>query len=277
MSKILFEKRGAIAELILNRPDKLNAIDGEMLDGMRLALDEAGADDDIRVLLLRGEGRAFSAGFDLGGATAVATDKRAEFLRRELQRDFDLIMRFWDFPKPIIAAVHGYCLGSSMEITAVCDITIAAEGTRFGAPEVRYGSGIVCLILPWIIGLKNARELLLIGSDKIDAQRAESIGLVNRVVAVDSLLQEAYAVAEEIALNDPLAVRLTKKAINRSVEIAGLRQVLDEALEIDIEIELTETEESMQFNSIVESEGPKAALQWRMNKLRKKTRDGKIP
>jgi enoyl-CoA hydratase len=240
-----------------------------MVDALGVALDKAAQDDDIRVLVLRGEGRAFSAGFDLGGATAIAKDERARYLRAELKRDFDVIMRFWDFPKPIVAAVHGYCLGSSMEITAVCDITIAAEGCRFGAPEVRYGSGIVCMILPWIIGLKNARELLLTGSDKVDARRAESIGLVNRVVAADSLAQEAYAVAEEISLNDPVAVRLTKKAINRSVEIAGLRQALDEALEVDIEIELTETAESIAFNRILEAEGPKAALRWRAAQLPK--------
>lgn len=263
MSKVLFEKRGAIGEIKLNRPDKLNAIDGEMLDGLDAALARATADDDIRVLLLSGEGRAFSAGFDLDMGSAPANESQIVFLRRELRRDFDLIMQFWDSPKPIVAAVHGFCLGSSMEITAVCDITIAAEGTRFGAPEVRYGSGIVCMILPWIIGLKNARELLLTGSDKIDAHRAVSMGLVNRVVAENDLLQEARAVAEEIALNDPVAVRLTKKAINRSVEIAGLRQALDEALEVDIEIELTETAESLAFNRILEAEGLKAALRWR--------------
>lgn len=269
MNKILFEKRGSIGEIRLHRPDKLNAIDSEMLDGLDSALDSAAADDDIRVLTLSGEGRAFSAGFDLDMGGAVAKESHEDRLRRELQRDFDVIMRFWDFPKPIVAAVHGYCLGSAMEITAVCDITIAAEGTRFGAPEVRYGSGIVCMILPWIIGLKNARELLLVGSDNIDAQRAESIGLVNRVVAADCFLQEARSVAEEIALNDPLAVRLTKKAINRSVEIAGLRQALDEALEVDIEIESTETTESKEFNLILESEGLKAALHWRAQQLPK--------
>jgi enoyl-CoA hydratase len=267
MSKILFEKRGSVGEIKLNRPEKLNAIDGEMLDGLDAALDRAAADDEIRVLLLRGEGRAFSAGFDLDMGSAAANESQIDFLRRELQRDFDLIMRFWDFPKPIVAAVQGYCLGSSMEITAVCDITIADEGARFGAPEVRYGSGIVCMILPWIIGQKNSRELLLTGSDRIDARRAESIGLVNRVVAAGSFLEEARAVAEEIALNDPVAVRLTKKAINRSVEIAGLRQALDEALEVDIEIELTETAESMAFNRILEAEGPKAALRWRAAQL----------
>ena len=124
-----------------------------------------------------------------------------------------------------------------MEVSAVCDITIAAEGCRFGAPEVRFGSGIVCMILPWIIGQKNAREMLLVGSDKIDAGRAEAIGLINRVVAEVELLPQAFALADEISLNDPLAVQLTKKALLNSLNISGLNQALENALEIDIEIE----------------------------------------
>jgi enoyl-CoA hydratase len=263
MSKILYEQRGAIAEVKLNRPEKLNAIDGEMLDGLENALATAADDDSVRVLLLYGEGRAFSAGFDLSSWEPPDGETREESLRRELRRDFDLIMSVWDFPKPIIAAVHGFCLGSSLEITAVADITIAAEECRFGVPEVRFGSGIVCLILPWIIGLKNARELLLTGSDRVSAARAQAIGLVNHVVAAEGLLQHAREMATEIALNDPLAVRLTKKAINRTIEIAGLREALEEALEIDIEIELTETPESREFNRILEERGAKAALEWR--------------
>lgn len=263
MSKILYEQRGAFAEVKLNRPEKLNAIDGEMLDGLENALATAADDDSVRALILYGEGRAFSAGFDLSSWEPRDGETREESLRRELRRDFDLIMSVWDFPKPIIAAVHGFCLGSSLEITAVADITIAAEGCRFGVPEVRFGSGIVCLILPWIIGLKNARELLLTGSDRVSAARAQSIGLVNHVVAAEDLLQHAREMASEIALNDPLAVRLTKKAINRTIEIAGLREALEEALEIDIEIELTETPESKEFNRILEERGAKAALEWR--------------
>ena len=172
-------------------------------------------------------------------------------------------MRFWDFPKPTIAAVHGYCVGSAMEISAVCDITLAAEGCRFGAPEVRFGSGIACMILPWIIGQKNAREMLLVGSDEFDASYAKSVGLVNHVVAEKDLLESAFAMAGKIALNDPLAVRLTKKALNQGLAFAGMLQALDAALEIDIEIESTDTPESREFNRILEEEGPKAALAWR--------------
>ena len=221
----------------------------------------------MRVIILCGNGRAFSSGFDLDMGRPGAGVSESDFIRQELKRDFDLIMRFWDCPKPTIAAVHGYCLGSSMEISAVCDITIAADDCRFGAPEVRFGSGIVCMILPWIIGLKNANEILLEGSTRIDAGRAQAIGLINRVVPAAKLMDEARSMAGELSLNDPLAVRLTKKAIRRTVEIAGMRQALAEALETDIEIETTDTPESRTFNDILASYGPKAALAWRTAQL----------
>lgn len=264
---IEFEKRGPVAEIRLNRPDKLNAVNAAMLEELGAALGNAERDEEVRVIILSGNGRAFSSGFDLDMGEPEAGVSENDYTRQELIRDFDLIMRFWDCPKPTIAAVHGYCLGSSMEISAVCDITIAAEDCRFGAPEVRFGSGIVCMILPWVIGLKNAKELLLEGNTDVDARRAQAIGLVNRVVAGADLMAEARILAGEIALNDPLAVRLTKKAINRSLEIAGMREALMAALETDIEIEMTDTPESQAFNKILESEGPKAALAWRAAQL----------
>jgi enoyl-CoA hydratase len=263
MTSVLYEKRAAVGHIELHRPEKLNAINGEMLDGLVSALEAAQNDGDVRAVVLSGAGRAFSAGFDLDMGLPANGESRSDFLRRELQHNFDVIMRFHDFPKPIIAAVHGYCLGSSMEIAAMCDITVAAAGCRFGAPEVRFGSGMVCLILPWIIGQKHAREFLLVGSDEVSAERAESVGLINRVVPADELMETAFGIAREISNNDPVAVQLTKKALNRSLDIAGLRKALREALEVDIEIESTETAESSEFNRILEAEGPKAAVAWR--------------
>ena len=266
-STIEFDKRGPVAEIRLNRPDKLNAVNATMLDELNEAMDVCEGDDDVRAIVLSGNGRAFSSGFDLSTDDADTELSGQEATRQGLERDFDLIMRFWNCPKPTIAAVHGYCLGSSMEISAVCDITIAAEGCKFGAPEVRFGSGIVCLILPWVIGLKNAKELLLQGATDIDASRAEAMGLVNRVVAAKDLLQEARALAGEIALNDPLAVKLTKKAINDTLRAAGMEDALRGALQTDIEIETTETPESRAFNEILKSRGLKAALAWRAAQL----------
>lgn len=256
----------SIAWVSLNRPEKLNAIDAGMITALHAALDRAESDEAVRVIVLSGEGRAFSAGFDLTAGEGQDT-ANAEFWRAELRRDFDIIMRFWDCPKVTVAAVHGYCLGSAMEMALACDLTLAAEGCRFGAPEVRFGSGIVAMILPWLIGMKAAKELLLTGDDRVDARRALALGMVNRVVEEASLRDEAQAMGRRIAVNDQLAVRATKRAINRGMDIQGLRAALSEALALDAWIESTETAESMEFNRIMRERGVKAALAWRESRL----------
>lgn len=256
-----------VAELRLNRPEKLNAINGGMLSELATALTKAESDDAVRVIVIAGNGRAFSAGFDLDLGAPPDGVSKAEFLRAELRRDYDLIMRFWDCPKPTIASVHGYCLGSSMEIAAVCDMTIAASDCRFGAPEVCYGSGIVCLVLPWIVGIKKAKEMLLTGANDFDTNYALGCGLINRVAAPADLKGETDRLARQVAMNDQLAVQLTKRAINASWEMAGMREALEAALEVDIQIESTDTPESAEFNRILADQGPKAALAWRAGQL----------
>ncbi len=258
---ILYETRGPLALVTLNRPDKLNAINAAMVRLLNEALDRAEADEAVRVILLCGAGRAFSAGFDLSMGEGDPRDP--DFLRRELSADFNIIMRFWHSPKPTIAAVHGYCLGSAMEMAAACDVSLAATGCRFGAPEVRFGSGIVALLLPWLIGPKRSKELLLTGDDRVTAERAEAMGLVNRVVASDALLDEALGMARTIAGNDQVAVQATKRAINDGYELAGMTAALQQALQIDVLVEATETEESRTFNEILKRDGAKAAIKWR--------------
>ena len=267
MSLVTRETSGAVVLLKLNRPDKLNAMTRPMLDELGDALADIERNDAVRAVVLAGEGRAFSAGYDLEVTEVPAEGSKEDRLRTALRQDFESVMQIWDFPKPVIAAIHGYCLGYAMEIAAACDMSVAGEGCRFGVPEARFGSGVICLILPWIIGQKNARELLLVGSDRVDAARAEAFGLVNRVVAPEAVLETAMDLAREITLNDPVSVRLTKRALNVSLEIAGFRKALDAALELDVEIEMTETPESVAFNRILEEEGPKAALAWRAAQL----------
>lgn len=269
---VIYSREGPLAWLKLNRPDKLNAVSKAMISELNAALDRAEADDKVRVILVEGAGRAFSAGFDLdmgvGDELADASPERVrEIMRRELRHDFDLIMRFWDSPKVTIAAVHGYCLGSAMEIALACDLTLASDDCRFGAPEVQFGSGIVALLLPWICGPKRTKELLLTGTDKVTAQQAADWGLVNRVVEADQLQESARQLALSIARNDLLAVRLTKQAINRGLDTAGMRQALLDALELDVEIESTETPESKAFNEIMEVNGIRAAIEWRRSQF----------
>ena len=256
------ERLDGISLVTLNRPDKLNAINKEMIAQLGSALDAAEADSSVRAIVLAGAGRAFSAGFDLD--MEVGDDKPdPEAVRRALQNDFQIIMRFWDCPKVTLAATHGYCLGSAMELALACDITLASEDCRFGAPEVRFGSGIVALLLPWLAGPKQAKYLLLSGDDRVTAASAFEMGLINRVVSTGRVLEETLELAQRIAANDPLAVKLTKQAINRSLDIGGMRQALQQALELTVMIETSETAESREFNAILKRDGAKAAIAWR--------------
>jgi enoyl-CoA hydratase len=258
---IRYEKHGALALITLDRADKLNAINKAMIAQLHTALDKAEADDAIRAIVLAGAGRAFSAGFDLdmeSGSTPSPTE-----VREALHEDFRIIMRFWDCSRPTFAAVHGYCLGSAMELALACDITISSDDCRFGAPEVRFGSGIVAMILPWLAGPKQAKYLLLSGDDRVTAAQALEMGMINRVVASGSVLDETLEIARRVAANDRNAVRLTKQAINRSLDMAGFREALSQALELDCKIETSETAESREFNEILKRDGARAAIAWR--------------
>jgi len=264
---ITYETQGPLAILTLNRPEKVNAINVQMVADLGHAMDTAEGDPNVRVIVLRGAGRGFSAGFDL--ETGWDESDRMGSIREDLERDFDVIMRFWDSPKITIAAVHRYCLGSGLELAVACDITVAEEGCRFGVPEVKFGSGIVSLILPWITGPKATKELLLTGDDRVSAERALSLGLVNKVVPKGEYFEEALKIARTIAANDRIAVDLTKKAVNRTLDIMGMRQALLQALEMDIIIEASETPESNEFNAILEKEGSRAAIAWREARMEK--------
>ena len=259
---VLSERREAVALLTLNRPDKLNAINVPVIEALDAALDAAEADEAVRAIVVAGAGRAFSAGFDLDMGMGEGKPDPAD-VRRALENDFRIILRFWDSPKPTIAAVHGYCLGSALELALACDLTVAAEDCRFGEPEVKFGSGIVALLLPWLAGPKAAKYLLLTGEDRATAAEMQAMGLVNRVVPAAALLDEGIALAQRVASNDAQAVRLTKQAINRSLDIGGMRQALLAALETDVVIETNETAESRAFTEILKKDGAKAAIAWR--------------
>lgn len=259
---VTFERRGPVGLLTLNRPERLNAINGRMIDELNGCLDAAEGDPDIRALVVTGAGRAFCSGFDLKDGAATRREGIADW-REVLQRDFDLIMRFWHSPLPTLAAIRGYALAGGCELALACDITIAAAGTRLGEPELRFGSGIIALLMPWLSGPKKAKEHILSGNDKISAEEALAIGLVNRVVPEGQEIDAALALARDIAVNDRAKVALTKQAINRTYDIMGFREALAMGLDIDVQIEATETPEGRQFKEIARTDGLKAALAWR--------------
>ncbi|WP_372739845.1 enoyl-CoA hydratase/isomerase family protein [Neptunomonas sp.] len=260
---IRYETQGSVALLTLSRPDKLNAINSVMIQELHQAMDKAESDEEVRVIILQGEGRAFSAGFDINGGTSQGdiTSKR-----KVLTEDFNIIMRFWDCPKPTISAIHKYCFGGALEMAMACDLTIASEECRLGEPEPKFGSGIVALLMPWMTGPKQAKQLLMTGDDRVTAKRAYEMGLVNEVTVEGQHSDAALKLARTISALDKTAIALTKQAINRSYEIMGMRQALLQALETDVVIETTETPESREFNDILERHGLKEALAWRENR-----------
>jgi len=259
---IRFETRGPVGLLTFNRPERLNAFSQSMIDEVNRQLDLVEGDETIRALVVAGAGRAFSAGFDLKDGADKPWGTVAD-VTPTLKKDFDFIMRFWHFSRPTIAAVHGYALAGACELAMACDITIAAEGTRFGEPELRFGSGIVALLMPWLSGPKKAKEFLLTGNDRIDAAEALACGLINRVVPLGSELDIALALAREIAVNDRAKVAMTKRAINRGFEMMGMLAALDMGLDTDIQIEALQTPEGQEFKAIAKRDGLKAALAWR--------------
>ena len=260
---ITVERRGRVAILSFNRPGVLNAFDSALIAETNATMAELGVDPDVRAIVVRGEGRAFSAGFDLKAGAATAGSRDQAGWREVLEADLAFIMQFWDCPKPTIACVHGYCIGGAFELALACDVTVAAEGTRFGVPEVKFGSGAVALLLPWIAGSKAAREILLTGDDQLGAERARDLGIVNRVVPAGTELDEALALASSMASAATTAVRLTKLAINRSFDAMGLRAALSQALELDIFIESSGGPERAEFDRMRREQGLQAALAWR--------------
>jgi enoyl-CoA hydratase len=267
---IAVEKIGAVARLTLNRPERANALNAAMLGEINAALDAIEADAGVRALIVRGAGAAFSSGFDL----KEQMERRpagVEPWRPILRHDFDTVMRFWHCPLPTIATVRGPCLAGACELALACDITIAAEDAFFGEPELKFGAGIVAMILPWVVGPKIAKEIILLGEDRIAAARARELGMVNRVVAADALDSAGLAIANHIAAIDPVLVKQTKRAINRAFEARNMLDALEEALAIDLAIEGAGSPDKIQFMEIARRDGLKAALAWRDARFAKPT------
>ena len=211
MSKVLYDTRGTIARLTINRPEAMNAFDLETAKLLADRLREFDADPALRVAIITGAGdKAFCAGADLkkmhggshaGGITELWDFERQERLGQRLQ-----------VVKPVIAAVNGYCLAGGLEFALGCDIRIASTNASFGSPEVRWSilHGFGAMRLPHTVGMSVAMDMLLTG-ERIDARRAYEVGLVSRLVEPAALMKTAEEVAEKIARNGPLAIRITKE------------------------------------------------------------------
>lgn len=259
---ILVEKSNRIGHIRFNRPGQMNAFNNAMMRQTMAAVDGFARDDEVDAIIVQGEGRAFSAGFDLKAAATRKLDS-IDKVRRQMTLQFDFIMCFWHSPKPTIAAVHGYCLAGAFELSLACDITVAADDAIFGEPEVRFGTGAVAMLFPWVTGPKQAKEILLTGEDRISAEDALRMGLINRIVARGEAGAAALKIARKISQASSVSVLKTKQAINRSYEIMGMGQALATGLDIDVEINATPSWEKQEFARIRTEQGLKAAIAWR--------------
>jgi enoyl-CoA hydratase/carnithine racemase len=166
--------------------------------------------------------------------------------------------------------VRGPCLAGACELALACDVTIAADDAFFGEPELKFGAGIVAMVLPWIVGPKIAKEIILTGEDRIPAPRARELGIVNRVVPAAELDAAALALAQHIAAIDPDLVKQTKRAINRAYEAQNMLAALEEALAIDLAVEGAGSPDKARFMEIARRDGLRAALAWRDARFRRR-------
>ncbi len=245
MASVTYAKEGTflsttqnIAKITLNRPDALNAFNPELISDLNAALDQAEQDNEIRAVIISGEGKAFSAGADLKAMTELSREEVQNFTKAGQE----LFRRIESFPKAVIAAINGYCLGGGTELSLACDIRIAASEIKIGLPEVSLG-----LIpawggsqrLPYLIGMSKAREMILTGT-LLTSEEALEIGLVSKVVPLDELASTASFLAAKIADNAPIAVAEAKRSLN-----ATRHMTIEEgnALELEIADKLAQTED----------------------------------
>jgi enoyl-CoA hydratase/carnithine racemase len=229
MTLVLTEDHGPVRHVILNRPEKRNAFNGELVAATGDALREAGADSDVRCVVLRGAGPMFSSGMDLGALASLAeAPENVRAFRHEILVAFN---RAEEMAKPTVCAIHGACLGGALELALACDLRVVASDAVVGLPETRIG-----LIpdvggssrLPAVVGLGRAKELIMTGK-LIDGAEAERIGLANRVAPPESLDDAVSSLVDELLACAPVAVGLAKRVMD-----ASARPALAATLELEV-------------------------------------------
>lgn len=226
---IIYNKDEGIATIELNRPHVLNAMNRQLWLDLRKALEDVKSDSDIKVLIITGTGRAFSTGADLKESKTRDIEAYRDYLV-ELQETSKKIIRF---EKPTIAAINGYALGSGYELALACDIRISAEEAQIGSPEAKVTSSVTggaLRLVQDLIGPGKAKELLFTG-ENIDGKEAERIGLVNRAVPNDKLMDEARKIAKSIAENSLFSIKMIKKGLHMAQGEASLDSIMDYEIE----------------------------------------------
>ena len=259
---VLYHTDENIGLVTLNRPEKLNALSTDVRRELAAALAKSDEDAATSVVVLRGAGRSFCVGYDMGGGGNEAWRHDALKFHQRLSHSLALELTPWYMRKPVIASVQGHALGAGCELAMFCDITIAADDAKFGEPETRHSQAGPGFVMPWIIGFKKARELLYLG-DMIDAQTARELGMVNRVVPHAELAEATLKFARRMARVAPEALAATKLAINRGADAAGFRNAMQVGIDVVAPLYAATTEVGAEFRERARQEGLAAALRWR--------------
>ncbi|HSS10293.1 MAG TPA: enoyl-CoA hydratase [Acidimicrobiales bacterium] len=226
---VIYEVDGAVATITMNRPDVANAQNTALIDEMDVAFDAADADDDVRVVILAAAGKHFSSGHDLKALVGQADIDKWRAMRETPEGKFrhEEVMyygrckKIHDFRKPTIAAVQGSCVAAGLMLACMCDLIVAADNAIFQNPVLRMtGAGVELLVEPWELGIRKAKEFLWTG-EKIDAQEAWRLGLVNRVVPTAELGDRVKELAERVALVPATTAQITKRSINHTADLMG--------------------------------------------------------
>lgn len=250
-----------IAWITIERPKKLNALSTALMGELSAVLTEVDSDPSIKVVVLAGTDKSFSVGYDIAEEVELGVST-AEQWHAGLTNNVALTMQVWGLSKPVIGAVSGWALAGGCELAMACDMLIATEDAQFGEPEIRFGSGPVTLLMPFVLGQKKTNELLYTG-DVIDAETALSLGLVNKVVRADELAEVVEKLARKVALTPLPVLRFTKLALNRAYEAMGLREAVKSNLDIAAVLNSVHSTERQEFTELVASKGLGAALAWR--------------
>jgi enoyl-CoA hydratase/carnithine racemase len=229
--QILYRTDGAVAVITLDRPERANAQTLEFLDELDAAWTRAERDDDVRVILVTANGKHFSAGHDLKtGKPAPAT--LAEMYDRESRQYLGYSLKWRNCHKPSIAAVQGACIAAGLMLAWPCDLIIAADNAYFSDPVIDLGiGGVEYHGHTWELGPRKAKEFLFT-AERIGAVEAEKFGMVNRVVPLDSLQDEALALAHKIAERHPFALRQAKRAVNQTMDVQGFQTALQSVFDL---------------------------------------------
>lgn len=270
--EILYEKQHKGVLITLNRPHAMNALSRTLLKELHEALDEAEADAEIRAVVLTGSGAAFSAGADQGGASTrartfdwpygIPAGETAAELIDSWRSNRGKFMRIWEFSKPVIGAINGWCMGAGSWLALFTHIAIASEKAVFAQPEVRHGSN-TSIMWTLLAGFKNALRYGLTG-DHIDAREALRVGVVNQVVPSDKLLDVCFDIVERIALVPPETVKINLAITTMGLQMMGHRDaiVMDDQLSAPGHVMLRE-EFRRPLDEMREKEGPRAYLKLR--------------